>query len=93
MTSPASRRAGTSSASPSTFLIDNAIRNRDTNALSYTDLSDEQKLEEAINFVATGQPLPTTLTEFLNEAGLYDLITRPKGVACLTSSAEQDSPQ
>lgn len=47
------------------------------NTLSYTDLSDEDKLEEAIKFVARDQPLPETLDTFLREAGLYEAITQP----------------
>lgn len=50
--------------------------------MSYRDLSDEDKLEEAIRFVATGQPLPDTLTEFLREAGLYDVIVLQKEDEC-----------
>jgi hypothetical protein len=51
--------------------------------LSYQDLSDEDKLEEAIRFVAMGQPLPDTLDRFLREAGLYEAIMHP--VQCLRS--------
>ena len=45
--------------------------------MGYNDLTDEDKLEEAINFVATDQPLPEALKEFLVEAGLYDLVMNP----------------
>lgn len=50
--------------------------------MSYSDLSDEDKLEEAIKFVAVGQPLPETLDTFLREAGLHAAITER---ACRTS--------
>ena len=46
----------------------------------YDDLSDEDKLEEAIKFVALGQPLPEVLAEFLRRTGLYDLIVDPAGL-------------
>lgn len=45
--------------------------------MAYEHLSDEDKLTEAIKFVAVGQPLPRTLTEFLREADLYELIVNP----------------
>lgn len=47
--------------------------------MSYTDLSDEAKLEQAIKFVAIGQPMPRELAKFLMENKLYDLITDPEG--------------
>ncbi len=46
--------------------------------MSHADLSDEDKLEEAIRFVAVGQPLPEVLKVFLEAAGLYDMIVNPK---------------
>jgi len=45
--------------------------------MNYTDLSDEDKLVCAINFVATGQPLPQVLIEFLREHNLFDAVTKP----------------
>lgn len=45
--------------------------------MSYRDLSDEDKLEQAINFVAVGHPLPTELVEFLREQNLYETVTTP----------------
>ena len=45
--------------------------------MAYADLSDEDKLRQAIDFVAVGQPLPKTLIEFLREADLYELIVNP----------------
>lgn len=45
--------------------------------MTYTELSDEDKIYEAMKFVALGQPLPTVLETFLREAGLYDLILYP----------------
>jgi hypothetical protein len=59
--------------------------------LSYSDLTDEHKLEEAINFVAAGQPLPPALIAFLQEANLYDLVIFPKETTCTTTQAEHDS--
>jgi hypothetical protein len=50
--------------------------------LSYKDLDDEQKLEEAIRFVATGHPIPNALVEFLKEAQLYELVTSPRDIKC-----------
>lgn len=46
--------------------------------MSYAELSDEDKLDEAIKFVAVGQPLPETLEVFLQEVGLYEAITCPR---------------
>lgn len=46
--------------------------------MRYADLSDEDKIRLAIDFVAQNQPLPETLTSFLVEAGLYDAIANPK---------------
>jgi hypothetical protein len=46
--------------------------------LGYNDLTDEDKLEEAIKFVATGHPLPVALVEFLKAEGLYDLVVNPQ---------------
>lgn len=45
--------------------------------MSYQDLSDEDKIETAIKFVAVDQPLPSELVRFLKEVGLYDLIVGP----------------
>lgn len=42
--------------------------------MAYADLSDEDKLEQAIRFVAVGQPLPAVLEQFLRENNLYELI-------------------
>lgn len=50
--------------------------------MSYKDLNDEQKLEEAIKFVATGQPMPDALVKFLKESELYELVTVPKDIRC-----------
>jgi Zn-dependent oligopeptidase len=54
--------------------------------LGYDNLSEEDKLEEAIRFVATGQPMPERLIEFLREANLYDAIMAPIEEPCLHSS-------
>lgn len=53
--------------------------------MSYLDLSDEDKLEQAINFVAIGQPLPDALETFLKDSGLYDTIVNPGNTNELTS--------
>lgn len=45
--------------------------------MAYTDLSDEDKIEQAIEFVAHDQPLPVALIEFLVAVGLYELIVNP----------------
>ncbi len=45
--------------------------------MAYTDLSDEDKIEQSINFVAMGQPIPYELSEWLREVGLYDMIVLP----------------
>lgn len=45
--------------------------------MSYTDLSDDDKIMKAIEFVAIGQPLPTELADWLKDNGLYELITQP----------------
>lgn len=45
--------------------------------MSYTDLSDEDKINLAIRFVAQSQPMPPSLEEWLREKGLYDLIVNP----------------
>lgn len=46
--------------------------------MAYTDLSDEDKVRTAINFVAEGHPLPKELREFLESEGLYDAIVYPQ---------------
>lgn len=45
--------------------------------MSYKELSDEDKLKQAIAFVTAGQPLPKDLVEFLEEVGLYEAVTAP----------------
>lgn len=45
--------------------------------MAYDELSDEDKIEQAIKFVAVDQPLPEPLVRFLKEVGLYDLIVSP----------------
>lgn len=47
---------------------------------TYKDLSDEDKLELAIKFVATEQPMPEALLAFLHEADLYELIVNPREI-------------
>jgi hypothetical protein len=50
--------------------------------MSYADLSDEAKLEQAIEFIAMGQPLPEELERFLVAENLYELIVAPPDVPC-----------
>ncbi|WVH05408.1 hypothetical protein ZHAWSFBX_CDS_0049 [Agrobacterium phage Alfirin] len=45
--------------------------------MAYKTLSDEDKIELSIQFVASQQPLPEELAEWLRDNGLYDLITKP----------------
>lgn len=45
--------------------------------MAYQELSDEDKLAQAITFVAVGHPLPVVLADFLREQGLYDAIVQP----------------
>lgn len=50
--------------------------------MSHDELSDEDKLDEAIRFIATGQPLPTALEDFLVAEGLYDVVVHRREAAC-----------
>lgn len=60
--------------------------------MTYRDLSDEDKIELAIQFVAVDQPLPEELVKFLRETALYDLIVNPGGkYAGLTTSTVDTS--
>ena len=45
--------------------------------MAYTDLSDEERITQAIGFVAIDHPIPTALAGWLKEVGLYDLIVSP----------------
>lgn len=45
--------------------------------MSYEHLSDEDKVMEAIRFVARGAAIPWQLKEFLIQEKLYDLIVNP----------------
>jgi hypothetical protein len=45
--------------------------------VSYENLSDEAKLEQAIQFIAAGQPLPQELVDFLVAENLYDAVCSP----------------
>jgi hypothetical protein len=60
--------------------------------MAYTDLSDEDKLRKAIDFVAVGQPLPLTLIEFLRSADLYELIVNPGTVEDLHVATSSINP-
>lgn len=60
--------------------------------MTYRNLSDEDKIELAIQFVAVDQPLPEELVKFLRETALYDLIVNPGGTyAGLTTSTVDTS--
>lgn len=48
--------------------------------MGYANLTDEDKLEEAIRFVATGHPLPDALKSWLIENDLYFLVVNPQEV-------------
>lgn len=48
--------------------------------MSYEHLSDEDKIITAIGFVARGVTIPHQLRDFLEGAGLFDLITKPEEV-------------
>lgn len=52
---------------------------------AYDNLSDEDKLELAIQFVARGSAMPEALTSFLHEQGLFDVIVNPTRTPCQTS--------
>ena len=56
--------------------------------MTYRDLSDEDKIELAIQFVAIEQPLPEELVKFLQDNKMFDMIVNPGGhsVIRLTSS-------
>ena len=43
--------------------------------LGYEDLSDEDKIKLAIDFIAQSHPIPKVLKEWLIENELYDLLT------------------
>lgn len=45
--------------------------------MSYRDLSDEDKLAQAVMFVAVGTPLPAVIEQFLRDNELYDAIVNP----------------
>lgn len=45
---------------------------------SLSDLDNIQKIEIAIDYVKHEMVIPTAISDFLVEHGLYDLITRPK---------------
>lgn len=49
--------------------------------MAYSELSDEDKIEQAIKFVAVGAALPVALADFLKEINLYELIVTPGEVA------------
>lgn len=47
--------------------------------MSYIDLSTEDRIIQAINFVACDHPLPPVLETWLRAEGLYELIVNPGG--------------
>lgn len=48
--------------------------------MAYEDLSDEDKVLQAIEFVARGASMPAVLVEFLKSIGLHELITAPQEI-------------
>lgn len=48
--------------------------------MAYEDLSDEDKLLQAIGFVARGASMPVVLVDFLRSIDLYELITAPQEI-------------
>ncbi len=46
--------------------------------MAYEHLSDEDKVSEAIRFVARGTSLPRQLEDFLRQEGIYELIVNPQ---------------
>ena len=59
--------------------------------MSYRDLSDEDKLEQAIAFVALGHPLPHELAEFLRTENLYEVVTQPEGTVNAPSEGKRSA--
>ena len=45
----------------------------------YQALSDDEKLELCIDYVARGAAMPEALRDFLIGQGLYELVTKPEG--------------
>jgi len=54
--------------------------------MSFMELSDEDKIEQAIGFVAIDQPLPPALEQWLKDEGLYEAITSPGRADVITGS-------
>lgn len=52
----------------------------------YLNLDDVSKVEEAIKFIAIGQPLPKDIETFLKREHLYDILLR--GEASVTQHEE-----
>lgn len=46
--------------------------------MAYEHLSDDDKILEAIRFVARGETMPNVLKEFLDKENMYELIANPK---------------
>ena len=42
--------------------------------MTYKELSDEDKIMQAMQFIAVGQPIPWALEEFLREADLWEVL-------------------
>lgn len=59
--------------------------------MSYEDLSDEDKVLTAIEFVARGAAMPYQLRTFLENEGLYDMIVQPQIIGELNEHSERHS--
>ena len=59
--------------------------------MSYDDLSDEDKVLTAIEFVARGAAMPVQLRTFLENEGLYNVIVQPQVIGELNEHSERHS--
>lgn len=56
--------------------------------MAYEHLSDDDKVLEAIRFVAKGETIPNVLKEFLEQENMYDLIVNPKELIDVVNQGE-----
>ena len=59
--------------------------------MSYENMSDEDKVLQAIEFVARGAVMPHQLRSFLEEQGLYELIVQPTQIGDLNECSERSA--
>lgn len=57
--------------------------------MSYDNMSDEDKIIKAVEFVARGVTIPYQLRRFLEDNGLYELVTNPTEVDTLHDDSER----